>query len=130
MPGRCACFDRRLRPGRGCFAVAATPARRPAVTAAGHAEALDPQGLLHQREVAMRPARIIAVFVFAAAVAVTGCTARTPAHPPPAPPPSPPPAPNPTPPPTTKPTPPTTPDPGPHRLYFATPQASMRYLAV
>jgi hypothetical protein len=78
----------------------------------------------------MRPARIIAVFVFAAAVAVTGCTARTPVHPSAAPAPSQPPATNPTPPPTTKPTPPTTPDPGPHRLYFATPQASMRYLAV
>jgi hypothetical protein len=86
--------------------------------------------LLIKREVTMRPARIITVVVFAAAVAVAGCTARTTVvHPSAAP------APTATPiipsgAPTTKPTPPTTPHPGPHRLYFATPQASMRYLAV
>jgi hypothetical protein len=79
----------------------------------------------------MRPARIITVVVFAAAVAVTGCTARTTdvrRSTTPAPVAA---APTATP---TKPTPPTTPSPrthpGPHRLYFATPQASMRYLAV
>jgi hypothetical protein len=84
--------------------------------------------MLIREKVAMRPARIIAVFVFAAAVAVTGCTAPTTDVRPSAAP-----APTATPiipsrPPTTKP--PTTPHPGPHRLYFATPQASMRYLAV
>jgi hypothetical protein len=82
------------------------------------------------------PARIIAVFVFAAAVAVAGCTARTTVvHPPAAP---------------ARPTAGhpndhqrpsdseadaarqvVSEDPsGPRRLYFATPQASMRYLAV
>jgi hypothetical protein len=41
---------------------------------------------LQQREVAMRPARIIAAVVFAAAIAVTGCAAHsTAAHPSPAP---------------------------------------------
>jgi hypothetical protein len=88
----------------------------------------------------MRPARIIAVFVFAAAVAVTGCTARTTTavHPSAAPAPAAAPRPaNPTTtsaPRTATPTPPTTSSPrshpAPHRLYFATPQASMRYLAV
>jgi hypothetical protein len=80
----------------------------------------------------MRPVRIITAVVFAAAVAVTGCTARTTVHPSAAPTPTA--TPTATSDPTTKPTPPTTPsprtDPGPHRLYFATPQASMRYLAV
>jgi hypothetical protein len=84
----------------------------------------------------MRPARIIAVFVFAAAVAVTGCTARTTAvHPSAAPAPAAavPAAADPV---TTSrpPTPHTTPSPrthpAPRGLYFATPQASMRYLAV
>jgi hypothetical protein len=86
----------------------------------------------------MRPARIIAVFVFAAAVAVTGCTARTTAvHPSATPAPAPaaavPAAADPV---TTSrpPTPHTTPSPrthpAPRGLYFATPQASMRYLAV
>jgi hypothetical protein len=87
----------------------------------------------------MRPARIITVFVFAAAVAVTGCTARTTDVRPsttPAPVAA---APTATPTttisrPPTRLTPPTTPSPrthpGPRRLYFATPQASMRYLAV
>src|ERR671918_233898 len=86
----------------------------------------------------MRPVRIITVFVFAAAVAVTGCTARTTDVRP-----STTPAPVAAAPtatstatsrPPTKLTPPTRPSPrtqpGPRRLYFATPQASMRYLAV
>src|SRR6266536_5143035 len=44
---------------------------------------LGPTGVvLYRGEVAMRPVRIIAAFVFAAAVAVTGCTAHsTTAHP-------------------------------------------------
>jgi len=86
----------------------------------------------------MRPVRIITTFVFAAAVAVTGCTAHaTVAHPSAAPAPA-----------ATAPTPtsrpiiltansprqpvgstPVTPA-APHRLYFATPQAAMRYLTV
>jgi hypothetical protein len=83
----------------------------------------------------MRSARIIAAVLFAAAVAVTGCTARTTVHPSAAPAPA---APMTTPTTTSRPltklTPPTTPSPrthpSPRRLYFATPQASMRYLAV
>jgi hypothetical protein len=83
----------------------------------------------------MRSARIIAAVLFATAVAVTGCTARTTVHPSAAPAPA---APMTTPTTTSRPltklTPPTTPSPrthpSPRRLYFATPQASMRYLAV
>jgi hypothetical protein len=86
--------------------------------------------MLHQGEVAMRPVRIITAVIFAAAVAVTGCTAHsTVARPSPAPippvttdgrvidyaPPSP----------THRPT----PVPAPRPLHFATPQAAMRYLA-
>jgi hypothetical protein len=83
----------------------------------------------------MRPARIIAVFVFAAAVAVTGCTARTTDVRPsatPAPAAAAPAATDPvtTSRPTTPATSPPRTHPAPHRLYFATPQASMRYLAV
>jgi hypothetical protein len=85
----------------------------------------------------MRPARIITVFAVAAAVAVTGCTARTiVAHPSAAPAPAAAPAATiqPTIPTITTPrraatpTPPTTLA-APRRLYFATPQAAMRYLA-
>jgi hypothetical protein len=36
--------------------------------------------MLPQSEVAMRPARIIATIAFTAALAVSGCTARTPSH--------------------------------------------------
>jgi hypothetical protein len=84
----------------------------------------------------MRPARIITVFVFAAAVAVTGCTTDVRPSIMPAPVAA---APTATPTtttsrPPTKLTPPTTPSPRTHpglgRLYFATPQASVRYLAV
>jgi hypothetical protein len=92
----------------------------------------------------MRPVRIITTLAFAAAVAVTGCSARTTvAHPsaaavpvaatpvattpPPAPTPaSPRPAPKPTP---TTPAAPRTPT-APPRPYFTTPQAAMRYLTV
>jgi hypothetical protein len=81
----------------------------------------------------MRPARIITVVVFAAAIAVTGCAAHSAVQPSPAP--SPPvvdqgptsvmdyPAPAPAP------APAPTPAPAPRPLHFATPQASMRYLA-
>ena len=44
MPWRCVCFDRRLRPGRVPFTVAATLARPHAVTDLCHAEGLDPPG--------------------------------------------------------------------------------------
>ena len=44
MPWRCVCFDRRLRPGRVPFTVAATLARPHAVTDLRHAEGLDPPG--------------------------------------------------------------------------------------
>ncbi len=85
----------------------------------------------------MRPVRIITAFAFAAAVAVTGCTARaTVVHP------STPPAPaaaaptaraRPATPVTTSPRRTATSTPttsaAPRRLYFATPQAAMRYLA-
>ena len=76
----------------------------------------------------MRPVRIISAVIFAAALAVTGCSAHsTAARPSPAPIPPvttatlaidyPPPRPNPT------------PVPAPRPLHFATPQASMRYLS-
>ena len=85
----------------------------------------------------MRPVRTITTFVFAAALAVAGCAAqRTAVHPSAAPAPAaatpvattPPPAPTPASPrlaPNQSPTAPTAP-----RLYFATPQAAMRYLTV
>jgi hypothetical protein len=109
MPWRCVCFDRRLRPGRVPFTVAATLARPHAVTDLRHAEGLDPPGSCICREkVAMRPARIIAAVLFAAAIAITGCTAHTSVDQPS----PPPPAPNPThaPRPPTPPTDPTPPD--------------------
>ena len=86
----------------------------------------------------MRPVRIITTLAFAAAVAVTGCTARTTvAHPSAAPVPAaatpvattPPPTLTPASPrPAPKPT-PRTPT-APPRPYFTTPQAAMRYLTV
>jgi hypothetical protein len=85
--------------------------------------------MLHQGEVAMRPARIITAVIFAAAVAVTGCTAHSTTDPSVAP----------IPPVTTDgpiidyyppPGPTSTPVPAPRPLHFATPEAAMRYLAV
>src|SRR6266487_4932977 len=74
--------DRRSRPGRVRFAVAVKLSRRCAVTGPGHAAAVDPQRSCCLGEVAMRPVRTIATVLFAAAVAVTGCTAHsTTAHP-------------------------------------------------
>jgi hypothetical protein len=96
----------------------------------------------------MRPARFIILFVFAAAVAVTGCTARAVVDPSASPAPAakaptatttilatppaptlvtPRQAPTPTPAPPRTPTAPRTPAPPP-RLHFSTPQAAMRYL--
>ena len=87
----------------------------------------------------MRPVRIITAFVFAAAVAVTGCTARSAAVDPPAAAapaaatasPASPTADSPrrTAPSPVTPTAAPTPAPAPDPLHFATPQASMRYLA-
>jgi hypothetical protein len=84
--------------------------------------------MLHQGEAAMRPVRIITAVIFAAAVAITGCTThsttdrRSPAPLPPVTTDGPiidhsPPRPNPT------------PVPAPRQLHFATPEAAMRYLA-
>jgi hypothetical protein len=92
--------------------------------------------MLHQGEVAMRPVRIITAVIFAAAVAITGCTTHsTPTDPATAPAPqladTDPPVP-------TSPishhrtqtdkATPTAPA-APRQLHFATPQAAMRYLA-
>jgi hypothetical protein len=83
----------------------------------------------------MRPARIITAVVFAAAVAVTGCTAHSAAVDPSV---APAPSGDVVPPITpivktggqpTKPAPTLAPGPKVHRLHFATPEASMRYLA-
>jgi hypothetical protein len=84
--------------------------------------------MLHQGEVAMRPVRIITAVIFAAAVAVTGCTAHSTAARPSS---------TPIPPVTTDgrivdylpPRPNPTPVPAPRQLHFATPEAAMRYLA-
>jgi hypothetical protein len=97
--------------------------------------------MLHQGEVAMRPVRIITAVIFAAAVAVAGCTTHSATTDPsaaPAPPLSAPTDPGvPTSPispishhrtQTDKATP--TPPAAPRQLHFATPQAAMRYLAV
>jgi hypothetical protein len=81
--------------------------------------------MLHQGEVAMRPVRIITAVVFAAAVAITGCSTHSTTDPSAAPIPPvttdgriyPPPRPSPT------------PVPAPRQLHFATPQAAMHYLA-
>jgi hypothetical protein len=103
----------------------------------GQAEARDHTSLLHEGEVAMRPVRIITAVIFAAAVAITGCTTHsTPTDPSAAPAPqladTDPPVPtspighrrSPTA--TSAPTAPA----APRQLHFATPQAAMRYLAV
>jgi hypothetical protein len=94
--------------------------------------------MLHQGEVAMRPVRIITAVVFAAAVAVTGCTTYSATTDP-----SPAPAPQVAAPtdPAVVPTNPVrhhrtqtdratpTPPAAPRQLHFATPEAAMRYLA-
>jgi hypothetical protein len=58
-----------------------TLAWRHAVTGARQADALDPERVVLQREVAMRPFRIILALLTLAALALVGCTSRSSSHP-------------------------------------------------